>query len=240
MDTKTSGLVETMPGYNNLSNRNIPKTLLYYFLITQLVSALDFGFSKLFDDSVRTFLRFFTILEACTFNVIILASIYIDLPLYNDPSWLLMPFLEYSLNCTVLICCKKYNIYDFLCNISEYCKLTKKDTFILYFISIIQCIVINSLKTIFLVMIKDTKIEPYLNQLPWFYYLFINYYNFLLDLVLVAQIVIIYYIYSSMKHLRLTLTSSGKKLSFVLFRYKNIVDICEKIRPLFDASVRIF
>lgn len=88
-----------------------------------------------------------------------------------------------------------------------------------------------------LINVFDVKIDPHLDELPFFYYLFLDLYYNIIDLVAIAQISIFYFIYSCMKHLKLMLMSSDHRLCFVLFRYKAIVDTYEKIRPLSDSLV---
>lgn len=97
----------------------------------------------------------------------------------------------------------------------------------------------SSSKSIFMLMIKiyDIKVEPYFDQLPSVYYLIACLYALILDPLAIVQIVVFYYMYSSMKQSKVMLMSCDQKLSFVLLRYKAIVDICHKIRPLCDYLV---
>lgn len=238
MDAITSSTIKIQIGYTHSRKRNAPKIITYLFLMSQLISGFDLGYSKLFQGSVRKCLRTFTLLTACTYNVINFSSIFMYCPL-STISMILMPSFEYILNVIVLLCYKKYSVYDFLCNISEFCELSNKDTYILYLISIIHCVIVYSLKTILMLflVVNDVKIEPTIDQLPTIYFVFLYLYYIIVDVVTVALIVIFYYIYSSMKHLKLILMSSDQKLSYVLFRYKAIVDTCEKIRPLSNSLV---
>lgn len=237
INTKTSRSLKTTTDYNS-QNKNIPKTISYFFVILQLISGLDIGFSKLFKDNIQMFLRFFTILEVCTLNVIFLAPIVVY-PITHSMSFVFLPLFEYILNAIVVFCHKKYTIYDFLCNISDFCSLTKNDTYVLYLLSVIYFVIMSFLKTIFMLMFKiyDVKLDPYFDQLPATYYLFLCLYTIILDHLAIAQLVIFYYKYSAMKHLKLMLMSSDQKLSFVLLRYKAIVDKCDKIRPVCDSLV---
>lgn len=130
MDTKTSGSVKIKTNCNNVRNRNVLKKISYFFFISQLISGLDFGFSKLFDDNVQRYLRIFTIMEVVTYNVILFAIIAV---IYHPSLWftisfILVPFFEYVLNAITLLCHKENNIYDFLSKVSEFCNFTKNDT----------------------------------------------------------------------------------------------------------------
>lgn len=238
--TKTSGLLKTTTDYNNSQNRNIPITILYFFLISQFLTGLDFGFvQSLNNNNVRVFFRLLTIFVACIYNVIIFAPMVIHSTMlsYTIPL-VLMPFFEYALNVIIMFRNRKHSIYVFINNISEFCNFTKNDQYMLYLISVIHCIIIFSLKIIFVLMNNyDYEIEPYFNKLPFYYYFFINLYYMLVDLIPIAQIVIFYYVYNSVKHLKRMLMSSGPKLSFVMLKYKAIVDTRDKIRPLCDSLV---
>lgn len=236
MDTETSDSTKTTPDYNNLRNRNILKTILYFFFISQYISGIDFGFSKLFSENVQKFTRNFTIFEACMYSVVIFASILI----YPNTFLVIFPFLfQYVLNVVIFLIYKKYNISDFLCHISEFCQLNKNDTNILIIISIIHFIVAFFVNIISIVMLKvyALRIEPQFNQLPLVFYLFLILIFSVLDLVAIFLIVIFYYVYNTMKHLKVMLISSDRKVNFISKRYKAIIDICENIRPLCDSLV---
>lgn len=239
MNAKFRGPVKITIGSKSSRKRGIPKAILYFFLITQFISGLDLGFTKLYRDNVRGYLRICILLEACTYNAIVLVNSFIRPPALSFIiPFILMPFLENVLTTIILFRNKKYNIYDFLCNISEFCNFTQNDTYVLYLMSVIHFIIASS-KSIFMLMIKvyGHNVEIYFDQLSYLYYFFLNLYYNIVDLVPIAQIVIFYYIYNSMKNLKLMLMSSDQKLSFVLFRYKAIVDTCEEIRPLSNSLV---
>lgn len=239
MDTKTITSVKITKDHN-LRYRSIPKTISYFFLISQLVVGSDFGFSKLFYENVQRMFRIFCTLVVCMYCILFFLPIVTNYPTMSITHTItLIPFLECILNVIVLLCYKKYTIYDFLCNISQFCKLTKNDTYILSLLSIIHCITILCLKLILLFMMNayEVKVEPYFDQLPPVYFFMLCLYYVNVDLVAIAQIVIFYYVCSSMKNLKVTLTSSGRTLNFISTRYKTIVDTCVKIRPLSDSLV---
>lgn len=239
MATKINGSVKITTDYNNSGNRNIPKIITYFFLISQFISGLDFGFPQALKDNVRIFFRIFTILEICTYSVIIFTPLFVcpTMMFYIAPM-ILYPFFEYVLNASILFCTRKYNVYVFMYNISQFCNLTKHDKFILYLISIVNFLITLFLKAILVFMLDyNIKTEPHCDGLPFYYYMFVNLYYIFVDLVSIAQIFIFYYIYSSMKHLKLMLMLPNQKLRFVLFRYKAIVDTRDKIRPLSDTLV---
>lgn len=224
----------------NSRNRHILKIISYFFLISQVVIGVDFGFSKLLSENGRRFLRIFNTLEICTYNIIFCSPIIIQsYPFTSIVPLILMPFSEYVLNASILLWYKKYSVYDYLCNISEFCKLTKNDTYILSLMSIINFIATFCLRIYFVIMITvyDLKVEYYFDQLSFVYRLFFCLYYVVMDLVTITQIVIFYYVYSSMKNMKHMLMSPGQKLSFISLRYKAIVDIYEKIRPLSDSLV---
>lgn len=80
----------------------------------------------------------------------------------------------------------------------------------------------------------------YYAHLPYFYVIFCCSLILLIDLVPISQIVKYYYVYSSMKYLKLMMISSGQKLDFICKRYKIIADTLSKIRkikPLSDSLV---
>lgn len=237
MATKISSSVKITPDCNNLLNRNIPKPISYFFLFSQFFSGIDFGVSNLFKKNLRQCIQRFAILEACTYCVIFFAPILV----YNTTSsFLIFPFLfEYVVNVLIFLNYKKYTTLDFLCNISEFCKLTKNETYVLIFISIINFIIASFFKIFFMITFKvcDVKLGPYFDQIPSLF-LFSMCLNYLIvDLVAIPQIVIFYYVYSSMKHLKFVLISPGQELHCISKQYKAIIEICEKIRPLSDSSV---
>lgn len=240
MATKISGSTKTTSDYSNLRNSNMPKFISYFFLISQFISGIDFGFSKLFSKNIQNFIRNFTVFEACMYSVIIIAPILFYPTTYRI-SIVVTYLFQYILNVVIFLKYKKYNIYDFLCNISEFCMFTRNDTYILIILTIINAITDFSLKLISVIMIKvyDLKIEPFFDQLPLIYYLFMILNTVINDLVAIAQIVIFYYVYYSMKHLKVMLVSSDWEVNLISKRYKVIMDICENIRPLSDVLVSI-
>lgn len=238
MATKISSSEETTPGYNNLRNRNIPKTISYFFLISQLFSGVDLGVSNLFKKNVRQCIRRFTILEACTYGIIFFTPMLV----YPTKSTfvIIFPFLfEYVVNILIFLNYKKYTTCDFLCDISEFCKLTKNETYVLIFISIINYIIASFSKILIMITITvcDVKLAPYFDQMSSLISFSTCLIYLILDLVAIPQIVIFYYVYSSMKHLKFILISTGQELHFISKQYRAIIEICENIRPLSDSLV---
>lgn len=240
MDVKTCGSIKIAIHYNTSRNGNIRKTITCFFLILQLMSGLNFGFIKLFHENVQQFLRIFTIFVACVYNVIVFSPLFLQPnTLCYGTSFVIMPSIEYILNAIILLWYNKYNTYDFLKNISEYCFFKNNDVYMFYLMSVIHFIISFTVKSIFILMIVlyDVKIEPYVDQLPTVYSLFLlSYYTFV-DLIAIAQIVIYYHVYCSMKHLKHMLVSSDQKLNVICEQYKAIVDTCDKIWPLSDSLV---
>lgn len=236
MDIKTSRSVKLTIGYRYSRKRNIPKIVSYFFIISQFFTGFDFGFTKSFGKKIHRFTRMFTILEVCSYSGFIFAHFVIyNIPFYN--SSILLTLTEYLLNVIVLLCHKKYNIYDFLCNISEFFELTRSERYTLNFVSVTQCVIFFSLNIMFLIMMLEYDLGVYIVHFSPFYFCLTVSHCILIDLVAVAQIVIFYYVYCSMKHLKLMLTSFNQKLNFISKLYKDIVDTCEKIKPLSDTLV---
>lgn len=241
MNSKIVSSVKTTTDYNN--SQNIPKTISYFFLILQLVVGCDLGFSKLFDENVKKFMRIFSILQFCVYNITYITyNLIVFYPKISTISLALLPCLEYICNVIILFCYKKYIIYDFLCNISQFCKLIKNDNYILSFVTVVYFIIIYCFKIFLLLMIKAYYVKdvPYHDQLPSLYCLFLCLYYITIDLIAIALIVIFYYVYSSMKHLKAILISSDQKLNFISKQYKAIVETYETIRPISDSLVSDF
>lgn len=218
-------------------NTNIPKTISYFFLISQLISGFHLGFTKMLSKNVHRRLRIFTITIACTYNIIIFTPAILFPASYFEFTFSIV-LLEYTVDAIILCCYKKYTIYDFLCNISEFSNLSKNETYLLNFISVIHCTIIFSLKCMFTVpfIIRYIIIEQYSH---FFYSFFCCSWYFFVDLVRILQIVIFYYVYATMKHLKLMLTSSGQKVDYISKRYKNIVGVFEKVKPLSHSLVSL-
>lgn len=237
MDTKTSDSTKTASVYKKILYKNIPKTISYFFLLSQFIFGIDFGFSKLLSKNVQKFVRSFTIFVTLVYIVAMFAAVFVY------PSFIIsviFPFcIEYSVNVIILFSYKKYNIYDFLCHISQFCKFTKIDKYILVFISVINYITAFSVNTIFFVTftVNDLKFEPHFKDVPEIFHIVLVLFFSILDLAAISLIIIFYYEYSSMKHLKFKLTSSYQKLKFISKQYKAIIDICENIRPLSDSLV---
>lgn len=236
MNVNTSRSVKITIGYKHSREKKNPKTISCCILISQLISGFDFGFSKLFNENVQGFLRHFTVLQVFTYNAIFLVPAVIT----NSVSWMLFPLLEYFLNAIILLCYKKYTIYNFLCDISEFSILSKKDIYILNIIYMTDYIFFVFTKILLLISFNgsDMKIDKLLAPLPSVYVVLFTLHYIIVDLVTMIQIVILYYVYCSMKNLKLRLVLYGQKLNVTSEQYKAIVDIREKIKPLSDSLVR--
>lgn len=235
MDAVIKHSVKITMGYSHSRKINIPKTISYYFLITQIFTGFDFGFSKLLGENIRPFVRYFTIFVIFIYNLIFFTPAIITFSF----SLLLIPLFEYILNSIALLCYKKYSVYDFLNNISEFCNLTKNEVFMINFICIINYIICFLSKTILMITIRVSgkNVEQYMDHLPSFYLVIFCLFYVIVDLVAIAQIVVFYYVYCAMKHLKIMMVSSSQKLNVTSKRYKAIVDIYEKIKPLTDSLV---
>lgn len=237
MNAQTSGTMKISVDSRRRRNTNIPKTISYFFLISQLISGFHLGFTKMLSKNVHGRLRIFTIVIACTYNVIIFAPAILFSASYFDLTFFII-LLEYTVNAIILCCYKKYTIYDFLCNISEFSNLSKNEIYLLNFISVIHSTIIYSLKCMLTVpfTVRYIIIEQYCH---FFYVFFCCSWYFFVDLVRILQIVIFYYVYATMKHLNFMLTSSGQKVDFISKRYKNIVGVFEKVKPLLHSLVSL-
>lgn len=223
---------------SRLRKRNVPKIFSYIFLVVQLFSGLDMGFSKMFNNNVQGRLQIFTLLVACTYSVTAFTPVIIWPNTYLNPI-LLISILEYVLNASILLYYRKYSSYDFRYHMSVISELSKLETYMLNIISIVHCIIICPFKYSLMILIKAYHIKTGIvtDDVSDCYYSFLCYLFSVLDLVSISQIITFYYVYTSIKHLKHVLLLSDHKLSFISQRYKSIVDTCERIWPLSGSLV---
>lgn len=213
---------------------NIPKSIIIYFLTPQLLLGIDYGFTKAFKVKFRKLIKRISITMSLITTVILLG------PLLNDYSdiWAWFNLTEYVLYLLALNFAK-YNIYEFVLDSIQIYELTATENIILQIISLYSSIILVIIKILILIAKCLYKFEEYCPMYKVPYYLFYFAPALGQDFFGMSQIIIVYYLYCCIKHLKMTLKKSHFSVTILQNQYIAIANCYDKIKPLYDNFVSI-
>lgn len=222
----------------NFTKRQIPKFVSIFFLTLLFVFGYDFGFTNVISKKYRSYLKLLgTIVFILTVVLLIIPAFY-----YLDSATLgffHVTCLQYTIH-GFLLYITKYNVHDFITEIYKiHNKIYDKEFIFL------SCVLAYNLITWILKMLvcftqcalsgdSSTSCIDIISIVPLYFYCI----TFpALDLVAVAQIVIYYYIYASLKFLRQLMEKKCIDLSNARHQFVMIEDCCDKISALYENLV---
>lgn len=241
---KPAGLTNMMMKYNNTigsdSKKLIPKCLVLLFLTIHFIWGFDFGFIKHLDKKTQK------AAQIVTFLVNIIAIAMLSLParyIIENPGvvWQLLYLLQYIIDLFILNC-TKYNLYDFLIDISVInFRNSQKSTTINWFCAIMMTIYlfgIQLIKYVIYLCHYKNDISSIRSLLAVRYEIYGIWY-YCIDFVPFAQIVIYYYIYISLRNIKDYVCEVNVNMNNIVEQYEDIADCYDKIMPLYDNIVSI-
>lgn len=212
--------------------RKIPKLLSAIFLIFQAMG-LDFGFASVVKRKFRLFVQRITLVVSVLSMMTM--SVYLALS-YND-IWCWFYTIKNNGLILVLIT-TKYKLYHFIYDMNGICDLTTKQIRILKVTIILFLITMYPIKlTLFSIScILDTHhyCRTFVSMFHLVVYMTIA---LTLDVIVVAQYNITYYLKCSVILIKELLRKHNRKLDVFEKSYTAIADCYDKIRPLYDWLV---
>lgn len=212
--------------------REVPKFINVYFILLLCMFGFDFGFKKTLSKYLR---MVFSCVQLCVFITMCVFLIFGIGARRSDDYIVLVFVIQYLTHCTILLF-SKYNVYDLIIDVytldgSIMEAVNMKFGFMLYFYTIFSCGLKQTLCVINC-MVDSTHycVKPFPG-----YFLCIPFLG--LDVVTIIHILICYYVYRSVKYIKISLDHVSTKI--VQERYHSVVTYCDKIRPLNSAYVSV-
>lgn len=215
--------------------KKIPKTLLFFFVLSQMVG-FDFGFAMALKRKHRLIIQ----------RISIFATMF-----YVVMSWVGIVFLHddlgYWLNGTeftayaVVLAAAKYKLYNLIYDINWICEFTTKQIKILTIVIITYAFLMYTTKGGLIIAKCVSGIEPRCSQ----HFAFLHYVIYIvtvinLDIIGIMQIVITYYFKCSVDIISVLLKKPQRKLDEFEKSYTAIADFYDRIKPLYNWVVSLF
>lgn len=213
--------------------RKIPKSLIFFSLISQLCFGIDFGFAVLLKKQFRSLVQRSTICIS-TMYIIVLA---IPIRYMYANIWFWYTFLEYTLS-VVFLNYSKYNVYNYVKDLSDIYIITRVERKVLQFIYIYNGVVTLIIKMTFI--IARCFFEPKnCTQVNYTYFVFYWLPNIGLDMIGIIQIVIFYYLFCCIRNVKETFKHFEVDSNMIAKRYAAVADCFDRLIPLHDNLVNI-
>lgn len=223
--------------FKNIRQRQIPKFVSIFFLALLFTFGLDFGFINIFKKKYHCYLKTLSSIIPILVFLITFAPVF-----YGSNPWKQAFFgigsLQYTIH-VLLLYVSKYNVYQFIMDLYEiHNQIYDKEYLFL------SCVIAYNLITLVLKAIicdslcvsKAIDCSSVSNVIPTYVYCVpIK----AVDLVVVAQIFIYYYVYASLKLLRQRMENKCFDLIHVREQFIKIADCCDKISGLYGKLVSI-
>lgn len=212
--------------------RKIPKLLTIFYLFFQAFG-LDFGFASALKRKYRLIVQrailFLSILS------IVVMSVYCAFRYDDIWCW----FIVVKNNGFILVLITtRYKLCHLIHDINGICDMTTKQMKILNVITIVYTFLSYMIQITLKIVRCIYEKEPYCGKLNSMFY-FIVYYGIALslDVIVLTQIIITYYLKCGIEVIRVFLEKPNRKLKVYKKSYMAIADCYDKIRPLYDWMV---
>lgn len=210
----------------------VPQSINVYFIMFLCIFGFDFGFKKTLSKYLQLM---FSCLQLCVAITMCIVLLYHSSSLKFDNYMALVFTFQYLTHC-ILLLFSKYNVYDLILDVytldSNIMKaVNNKLAFVLYFYTIMTCGLKQS------ICVVNCSFNTTLhcgNSFPGYWYCAPL---IALDSITIIQMLLCYYVYRSVKYIKMSLNNSDIKT--VQERYYSIITYCDKIRPLNSALVSV-
>lgn len=208
----------------------IPKSINIYFILCLFIFGLDFGFKNTLNKYIR---MVFTSIQLC---VSIMMCVILNWRIFIfkfDSLQASIHTIQYLMHCAVLLF-SKYNVYDLIIDVHNLDKnIMRTVNMQLAFVLYVSTILIFGLKQTLCVINCIIKSSVYCETpFPGYWYCIPL---IAIDEVTIVQMLLYYYVYRSVKYVRIILIHFDIKT--VQERYFAVVKFCDKIRHLNSAFV---
>lgn len=238
-----------MPGIKVIYNRNmnkihvtdtikckvkykIPKSVLAFFLTSQLLCGFDFGFASMFKKKYRLIIKLFTLFLSTAMILIIVSPLTLNNIFYW---WNVVEYLSYF----VVLNLTKYKAYHYINDISMIYNFNNKEKKILSIIAVYYNIAGIFIKTILIGALCKAGYVSLFNEYHIIYTIIYYVPCLCVNIVPVVQIVLMYYTKCCAQYLK-TLIGSEVNLGYVEKYYIGIANCYDKIKLLHGRLVSIF
>lgn len=212
--------------------RKIPKLLIAYYLVFQAVG-YDFGFTSVLKRKSRLIVQRITLFVSILSFVGMLTNLAF---LYDNIWWW---FYAVKSNGFILVLITtRYKLYHLIYDINGICDLTKKQINILNIITLSYTVLMYTIKHSFNILMcisaKDLICGDFLSIFQSVMYFGIT---LCLDVIVMSQILITYYLKCSIKIIKILLKKPNRNLDTYETSYMAIAECYDKIRHLYDWMV---
>lgn len=210
----------------------VPKSINVYFIMFLCIFGFDFGFKKTLSKYLRLMI---SCIQLCVEITMCIVLLWHTSSLKFDYHMALLFTFQYLTHC-ILLLFSKYNVYDLILDVYTLDKnimgaVNIKLAFVLYCYTILTCGLKQSL----------CVVNCSLNTTLYCQNSFTGYWYCVpliaLDSITIIQMLLCYYVYRSVKYVKMSLHNSDIKT--VQERYHSIITYCDKIRPLNSALVSV-
>lgn len=217
----------------NFSKRRIPALLTVFFLVYQAIG-LDFGFASVLKRKCRLHVQRATrFVSTLSIGVMLTYLVFL-----YDEFWCWITAVKNIVLVSVLIT-MKYKPYHLIYDINGIIDaLTTKQMNVLNIVLILYtCLMYLILIILMTVKCMWEKETFCLKFYPTFYFFVFLEIYLSLDVIVVAQIIISYYLRCSVNAIKALLKRPNRKLDLFEKYYRSIADCYDKIRPFYDWMV---
>lgn len=226
--------LEISSNFKIFSKRQIPKFVKIFFIALLFGLGFDFGFISVFNKEYRFYLKLLSRI------VSILIIIHLITPLvYGDLAGIgFYGFgcLQYAIH-ILLLYNTKYNVYHFILNIYEIQNVIYDNEYVLLSCVTVYTLIFFLLKIIlcnYLCALKVYECFTISSMIPVYAY---SAPIIAMDVLVVSQIIIYYYVHAALKYLRLQMENKFIDLINVRKQVIMIADCCDKISGFYGNVV---
>lgn len=214
----------------------IPNSLQYFFITSQILFGYDYGFIMALKKCLRVTVKRFVLLETLFYIFVIsLTTVF-----YHTEFVAWIPLIEYLLNILALRS-TQYKTFDFIMDIHKNIEILKNDRKVFFLTTFINNIIVCAIKMFILISLRAfnfvTYSEDYQFISSWGYYLAYIIPTLGMDTVAVSQIVVFYYTYMYVRNLKNQFKSSEVEINRTAQYFVNLADCCDKIGTLRNKLV---
>lgn len=222
---------------NNLQKRQIPKFLKIYFLALLFVLGLDFGFINVVNKKIRSFSKLLSIVISILVFTHLLSPVVYEISVSNFGFYALC-FYQYAMSILVLHTAK-YNVYHFIKDVYKVHNKTYDKEYRFFSSLLAYNFIISIVKMIqfdYICKVKVFYCFTISSVIPVHTY---GVSVLILDIVAFVQILVYYYVHSSLKYLRELMENKSIDLINARKQFIMIADCCDNIGGLYGKLVSV-
>lgn len=216
------------------TNDKFPKSILVLFLSSQLLFGIDFGFSSIFKKKYQLIVKRFSFFMSVAMIVLNIS------PLLFDSTFYWIHVIEYT-SFVLVLNFTKYNAFHFINDIRKICELNQNDKRFLRIVGVYYNVTEFLGKIIFVVVMHKIEYDTiFARKILSYHIIYTVIYHvptISLDIISIAQIVLMYYLNCCVRHMKALLLANDVNFVYIESYFRDIANSFDKIKPLYGRIV---